>query len=392
MRPPRGLQPGLAEVASLHAPAGGPFDLAARGLRWGICLSLARAGASTTGGPRGKLGRIRQTETAMPAPRLAFLATGRSGLGHLRRVASVARAVGRVRPGTQATLICNAAPDGLTGEDLAAFAEVRLARREDMARALEASGARLAVLDTMQLPGAERLAMPMIQILREMPDDRLGGFCRGGGRAWEAVLLPNPAGHWMPAVPAGFALRIEATGWIARRPGRRGAAEAGAGVVVATGGGGTAESRAALFPLLDAVIVQARAKAGRSFRVRQALGPRAAGATLGQADESFDPGPDLDIVFRAADLVVSTAGYNSVLELAATDTPAMLAAIPRSLDDQAARTRDWGPRLGHGLDPCRIEAAADWLAEQIANPRRRPPVDLGPDGAERAAGLILDYA
>ncbi len=111
---------------------------------------------------------------------------------------------------------------------------------------------------------------------------------------------------------------------------------------------------------------------------------------LSQADEVFDPGGELNAVFRAADVVISTAGYNSVLELASTDTPTLLAAIPRSLDDQAARVRLWGPRLGCALRPDRLGTASAWLADRIDHPRRRRPVDLGPDGAAVAAKLILE--
>ncbi|MEZ5912487.1 MAG: glycosyltransferase [Paracoccaceae bacterium] len=142
--------------------------------------------------------------------------------------------------------------------------------------------------------------------------------------------------------------------------------------------------------MLDRLIADTRARAGRVFPVRQALGPRAAGARLDGVDEVFDPGSGLNRVFRAADLVISTAGYNSVLELATTDTPALLMPIPRSLDDQAARARLWGPRLGHGYEPTAHGQAVHWLAGQIACPCRRAPVDLGTDGAARAAELILE--
>ncbi len=320
---------------------------------------------------------------------IAFLATGRSGLGHLRRAAAIARAVRAASGAARPILLCNAEPDGLTDADRAAFQAILVVPRSAMAAALRDCGAAAAVLDTLRLPDAATLDLPMIQVLRETPAASIEGFRRGGGRPWDAVIVPNPPGHWMPPAGPGFARTVEAVGWIARRAGVRGPGAQPGGVVLATGGGGTEQSRAALYPLLDRVIALARAQLDGALYVRQALGPRAAGAALGEADEVFDPGPDLDAVFRAADLAISTAGYNSVLELASTDTPALLAAIPRSLDDQAARARLWGPRLGHALDPAQVHAAADWLVGQVARPRRRAPVDLGPDGAARAAALIL---
>ena len=89
-------------------------------------------------------------------------------------------------------------------------------------------------------------------------------------------------------------------------------------------------------------------------------------------------------MFREACAVISTAGYNSVLELATTDTPTLLLPIPRSIDDQDARVRLWSPRLGPPSgDP------VPWLAETLATRRRRPPVDLGPSGEDAAAAAIL---
>lgn len=322
----------------------------------------------------------------------AFIGTARSGLGHIRRLATIARAVRERAPGTRIDLVTNAPADGLTGRDRTAFARTFVCSRDEMAASVAGRDYALAVLDTLRLPGIAAVTCPRVLVLRETPAHLVDSFRADDGRAWDRVVVPNPVGHWMPELSKNFARSVEAAGWITRETGVREPHEPSAGLVVATGGGGTPETRARLYPLLDAVIGKARRRADTPFVVRQAMGPRASEATLGETDETFDPGPALNAVFRAADLVVSTAGYNSVLELATTDTPALLAAIPRSLDDQAARVRRWGPLLGHGLDPNRIEAAAAWLADQIDRPRRRAPVDLGPDGAKRAAELLLEMS
>jgi len=89
-------------------------------------------------------------------------------------------------------------------------------------------------------------------------------------------------------------------------------------------------------------------------------------------------------MFQTADAVISTAGYNSVLELATTDTPTLLLPIPRSIDDQEARVRLWSARLG----PPPGDPVA-WLADTLATRRRRAPVDLGPSGEDAAASAIL---
>ena len=321
---------------------------------------------------------------------IAFLGTSRSGLGHLRRIANIARQMALREPGALMTLISNAEPAGLGPADLAPFKQIVVCETGDMSRFLAQARVSLAVADTMALPGIGAYAGRAALILRETPQERISRFRRDDGRAWDLVLVPNAEGHWMPRPGPGFAMRIEPVGWIRRPAGRRLPGEAPAGVVIATGGGGTAETRALLYPVLSRVLTEARALSRHGVRVRQALGPRASGEALEVADEVFDPGPDLNAVFRAADLVISTAGYNSVLELASTDTPAMIVPIPRSLDDQEARVRLWGPKLGFGLLPDRMTEAAGWLADLIDTPRRRAPVDLGPDGAVQAAESLAD--
>ena len=327
----------------------------------------------------------------MPDPlHIAFLCTSRSGLGHLRRIANIAGHLARPRGGLRLSLVTNAEPAGLTPGDLGQFSQIVVCERAMMAAVLARSGVSLAVVDTMQVPGIGAYAGPAALILRETPADRIDRFRREDGRPWDCVIVPNAAGHWMPDLSEGFARRVEAAGWILRPTGIRGADEPSAGIVLATGGGGTDETRAGLYPVLARVIARARVQAGRPFVVRQALGPRSGDAALPGVDAIFDPGGALNATFRAADLVISTAGYNSVLELASTDTPALIVPIPRSLDDQEARVRLWGPRLGCGLLPGGEDQAADWLAGQVQNPARRVPVDLGPDGARRAAAILSD--
>lgn len=321
---------------------------------------------------------------------LAFLGTSRSGLGHLRRISNIVRRLRERAPNLRIRLISNAVPDGLDDDDLAAFSDILICERSKMAALVAQADIDLSVLDTMQLPGMGSLSGKSVLILRETPEPGLGRFRRDDGRPWDCVILPNPAEHWIPGLGADFARRVEAVGWIVRPTGSRQSDEASTGVVLATGGGGTEETRAELFPLLSAVIASVRLRAERPIHLRQAIGPRGGGATLDGVSDVFDPGSDLNKVFRAADLVISTAGYNSVLELAGTDTPALIVPIARSLDDQARRARLWGPKLGFGLTPACTDEAAAWLADQLDRPRRRPPVDLGSDGAVRAAELLLE--
>ncbi len=319
--------------------------------------------------------------------RITFFATGKSGIGHLRRVTTIALALRPAHRALDLTLVTNAAPAGIACADLAVFDRILLRPRAEMIEALTGPPG-LIICDTVEVPGIGRANGRRVLILRETPKERLARFRIQGG-VWDRVLVPNPRSHWMPDDPA-LSDSVEATGWIVRPTGPRGGTDRPAGIILATGGGGTDATRSLLYPTLDRLIADTRGRVGTPFVIHQAIGPRASGARLAEADDVFDPGGDLNLSFRAADLVITTAGYNSVLELATTDTPALLLPIPRSLDDQAARVRHWGPQLGHGYDPKYHEAAVDWLARQIARPTRRQPVDLGKDGADRAARLIMD--
>ena len=313
-------------------------------------------------------------------------------MGHLRRCTSIAVEMRRQAPEVAIGLLTNAPVRGMPEDELTAFSTLQICPRPDMSAWLTGRRDVQAVaVDTAVVDGIAGLEAALAIILRETPRDRQARFALPDGRAWDLLIVPNPADHWIPDPQAVPARRTEAVGWIyratppmpveARRP----------TVLVASGGGGTAETTGAVRDLLDPVLASARAQADDGFEVVQALGPRApADARLAGADRTVDPGGELNRHFATADVVISTAGYNSVLELAALDVPAMLVAIPRSIDDQPARARLWGARLGCCLDAnSGAENAASWLAGTAMARQRRRPWNLGPSGAAAAAGLLL---
>lgn len=321
---------------------------------------------------------------------VSFVATGRSGLGHLRRISTIAAAVKRRSPDSVLHLVTNAKREDLRGNDFSTFSEIVEAQRVDMARVLVSINSDVVVLDTVAVPNIETVSRRLVLVLRETEDHKLSKFSLDAPRSWDQVLIPNPAAHWMPQLPRGFSHKVDAVGWIYRKTGTRRADEASSGFVIATGGGGNNETRDGLYSLLDALIENVRASTGIDFTCRQAIGPRArVGGCLAQADEAFDPGPELHRVFQQADVVISTAGYNSVLELATTDTPTMLVPIPRTYDNQTLRAARWGPQLGCCLLERNVNLACNWLVEQVEKPQRRPPIDLGANGDDAAAKLIL---
>lgn len=323
-----------------------------------------------------------------------FCATGRTGFGHLRRCTVIARAVRQLAPDRSIGLLTNAAPAGLEMIGRATFDEIEVLDRADMAARLACRGEGPVVVDTAVLPGLADLRRPVALILRETPQDRVARFHLGSGRPWDLVLVPNPAEHWIPDLDDGFARAILPVGWIYREPPRpRRPRRAMPRVLVATGGGGTPEASVGLKAEIDAVLRLARRISARPFSVTQAIAPLAAPeARLDEADETVAPGGALDREFALADAVISTAGYNSVLELALTEAPTLLVAIPRNIDDQRARARLWGQRLGAWHDPAERRASAAWLAACIEEGRSRAPWDLGPSGCTAAARHILALA
>lgn len=319
----------------------------------------------------------------MPPRPIAFFATSRSGLGHLRRCATIARALRRMAPDRTLTLVTNAPPTGLEPLDIAAFHAIHLADRADMPDHLPPGAT--AVLDTMNLPGLEPRAAARALILRETPDAQLDRFTPQE-KPFDISIIANPADHWLPPLTPRTTRRITPVGWIYRPTGTTPLTETPTPrLLIATGGGGTAETAAQLHETIGEILARLRSACPVPFRAEQAIGPRAATfGTVPGIDATLDPGGSLNLMFREACAVISTAGYNSVLELATTDTPTLLLPIPRSIDDQDARVRLWSPRLG----PPSGDPIA-WLAETLATRRRRPPVDLGPSGEDAAAAAIL---
>lgn len=322
----------------------------------------------------------------MPPRPITFFATSRSGLGHLRRCATIARALRRMAPERPLSLVTNAPPAGLEPTDIAAFHAIHLADRADMADHLPAGAT--AVLDTMNLPALEHRAAARALILRETPDAQLPRFAPQE-KPFDISIIANPADHWLPALPPTTTRRTTPVGWIYRSTGTiPRPVPALPRLLIATGGGGTPDTAAQLHERIGEILSLTRALCPVSFHAEQAVGPRAAGfGTVPGIDATCDPGGHLNLLFRDACAVISTAGYNSVLELATTDTPTLLVAIPRSIDDQDARVRLWSPRLGTPAQG--PSGAAAWLAETLATRRRRAPVDLGPSGEDRAACAIL---
>lgn len=325
---------------------------------------------------------------------IKFCATGKSGLGHLRRTTNIAAALRARAPEQPLALITNATVSGLAMRELELFDEIVCAPRTSMANVLAGMRQGPVVIDTAVIEGAGVLPDPLCLVLRETTAAKLPDFRLFNGRLWDRVIIPAPRDHWSPCPEAIGASAIVHAGWIYRSGGTGGLPplEPRHGVpriLVATGGGGTPETALALKQELDAVLAALKAN-GPGVEILQVAGPRLGPeGRLAGAGRRVDVGSRLNEAFADSDVVITTVGYNSILELAGLTTPALLVPIPRTYDDQSVRAEQWGPRLGLAHRNGDALRSASWLRAILASAERRPAVDLGPSGDAAAAETIL---
>ena len=180
---------------------------------------------------------------------ISFCATGKSGLGHLRRTANIAGALATADAASQIVLLTNAPSVGLPSAEAAIFDRIEHCERADMAARLAELGGGAVVVDTAVLPGLGSLARPLCLVLRQTPADKQATFRLEENRRWDLIIVPNPPGHWKPDKDALPAARVEAVGWTFRpvAPTTGGSVLADLRgerpvLLLASGGGGTSET------------------------------------------------------------------------------------------------------------------------------------------------------
>lgn len=328
---------------------------------------------------------------------VVMCATGRSGLGHLRRMTNIAGSLRQLLPQRDIRLISNAPVAALHDHERNLFSNTVLAERAEMARTPDVLNAHITVVDTAVLPGLHEAAGKLCLVLRETILSRLHEFQLEAGRKWDMVLVPNPKDHWLPDAAVVGADRVEPVGWIYRRPeappvpGYAQPLSSKKRVLIASGGGGNDETSRYIAGQCRQIVSELRCTYPEPLHIVQAAGPRMPPhCHVALCDEVIDPGPRLNELFGSFDLIISTAGYNSVLELAQTNRPVILLPIARSYDDQNDRARKWASQIGFAHQENRAVTTAAWATQVLAGNCRRRPYDLGASGTARAAGLLLE--
>jgi hypothetical protein len=326
---------------------------------------------------------------------VGFCVACRIALGKLRRVTNIASAV-HAEHNIRLVLLANSGSKGvlqsLNPEELDLFDQIEDARPSEMAGLLKSCNVDVAVVDTMRVPDLHQVNAFLCLVLREAVSEELQKFRLQSDRPWDVVILPNPDGHWSPEPGVIPARRIESVGWIYRRPELATHSDAGSDrrTVLITTGGGSGEDRGNdIRSDIESLIHSLRKKLQHPVHFVEVLGPRdSQNHSVESVNQILRPGPALHNLFSNADLVISAAGYNSVLELACTDVPVLLVPVPRYTDDQQKRAKLWGDKLGMQYDATQKERSVQWMAEILSKRSRRPVIDIGPSGAGRAAKLI----
>ena len=322
---------------------------------------------------------------------VSFCVTSKSGLGHLRRVTNVATSLRKKHGQADITLHSNARPTALVPDEWSCYSQINVVGRDNMAMKL-AEGSGPVVIDTAVLPGIEDVQRPLCLILRQTRDHRLERFKLPNSRPWDLLLLPNPKNHWIPDPHLVPAKRVQAIGWIYRQnheePPEKTLTQVIPRVLIASGGGGSGPAWANFRVSIAEILREVRLHV--ACDVSQVIGPRAdESASIPGVDRVLQVGGELHRHFRAYDLVITAAGYNSVLELACSDVPTLLIPIEaKTYDDQLERSRHWAEKLGAMHHASRIDVTVDWMLDILRHGYRRAPVALGESGAAEAARLI----
>ena len=326
---------------------------------------------------------------------VSFCVTSKSGLGHLARIHHIAHAMRNDADFGTLSLVSNAEfPDDIfhgrqKGLDL--FNEVRISEKCHFTSTLTELRSHVVVIDTAVVPMMDQITVPKVLVMRETRKERLPLFAQTPEKGWDLIIVPNPPDHWSPDRRLLPAHSIQHVGWIYDDSAVTPECHKGdvqTKILLCAGGGGNSEWLE-WEPRLRQLINNVSMELEYKLHVTQLLGPRAStSARFDWCDEAISSIADLASRIEHYDLIITAAGYNTVLELARCTSPALLIALNRTYDDQHSRAEQWAIKLGYLFDPEDIPGATAWCAEVLDGRGRRDRVQLGASGATSAAALI----
>jgi predicted glycosyltransferase len=269
--------------------------------------------------------------------------------------------------------------------------------RRILAREFEAAIATTRTANLARTPGAAIIAS-----VRDIPEPpskptRLEQAADRLRRHYDALLVHGDA-EFLPLeatwpLPGDLAPMIHHTGYVAGDP-PPACDSPGATILVAVGGG--VLGRRLLTLAASAAALSPRPWHLLTGGADAAELARDLNAQYGRGNLTIEPArPDYKNLLAGAACSVSLAGYNTVLDLAGCDTPAVIVPFDehgeREQVIRAERLAACGGftvlRAG-GLTPSMLAEAA----ETAATGPRRAPLALARDGAARAAAKILEIA
>jgi hypothetical protein len=306
--------------------------------------------------------------------RILFHVPSRRGLGHAMRASTLIRAI-RVRdPGARCLLaVSHALPGGLLDPEApcAVVGPAAPGAPLDLG-AVRGFGADVIVFDTV-VPDAWAL----LRAAAGRPGARLALVLREARPAALAALRAHPVvrelglilvPHLREEFDPGLTGAVH-VGPVARRRGATGGGDnpAPSFDILSTAGGGG--HRELCEPFVGMVLAADRELRRWGLEPRHLLvtGPRYSGAVP-------DPGPvtvrrfapDLPELIARARVVVSRAGYNTVAEIQAAGTPAILVPGDPGLDDQRGRARRLAAAgLAEVVEPGDVEGLVEALRRRL---------------------------
>ena len=354
-------------------------------------------------------------DTDSPRSCILFQPPNHVGLGHISRLAAIALCVREICPGINVLFAVEGDGHGLLDALGLPYLSIPSAhalfkssawnswtQAERRSLALEISRAilvtlspRLLVFDCFPYLSMARAAIqvgvPMVLCLREMKDT-------AGHLSIMSELAPHFAAVLAPHdpqaidAPEPWRSKMHFVGRIARPPQHSPAGNT-QGRIVVTGGGGGGRRMVNFYNLVLEALAQAR-REDPHLECMLVTGPLFTDWRELRCVDGIKILPfvaDMPELFASADLVISSAGYNTAAEVESAGVRAIFVPAPRSHDDQQARAERQARENPH-LHVFRGKTATEMLAliHQCLGgsppPRGAPPV-----GGYRAAQLLIDW-